>query len=62
MTGSWVDTDVSFTIEVMGVVYVLCMLGKTYVRGYDGYIMTSSGVVKHSVEMCNPLGWAVSTP
>lgn len=40
-----VDTDVSFTVELMGVVPVLMYFGKTYVRGYDGYTVTVSVVV-----------------
>lgn len=43
-TTSCGDTDVSFAVEELGEFPVL-INGRTYVRGYDTYVMVSSGVV-----------------
>lgn len=60
---SCVDTDVSFALEEIGELPRLSNEGCTYVRGYDRYTVTSSGVVCSSVysidESC---GEACSAP
>lgn len=45
-----VDTDVSFTIENSGAEPRLVKFGYTYVRGYDGYTVTVSVVVRRADE------------
>lgn len=48
ITVSCVDTDVPLAKEVIGSLPVLEMEGSTYVRGYDHYMVLTTGVVTSS--------------
>lgn len=61
-TGSCVDTDGSLTDECIGPVHSLIYDGCTYVRGYDGYTVTSSGVVVISAMEVGSVGMAYPAP